>query len=156
MTEIATIDWFGRWGTLKTLLYFILVYLCVWYLNCYYLSIYENITVICEKIVFFYEICTQKCPFSSCSSCKQVQSCVMLLFYWSKVALHIQRDFHAFFAIWVHVQTKRLYTLYVKNMWFLIKSNLKGSFYNVITPVNECKHEPRFVLYIIIYSGTCH
>ena len=44
-----------------------------------------------------------------------------------------------------------VYTHCMKNMLFLIKSNQKGTFYHVITPVNEWKHESRFALYIIIY-----
>ena len=56
-----------------------------------------------------------------------------------------------------------VYTHCMKNMLFLIKSNQKGTFYHVITPVNEWKHESMFALYIIIYYcllseqvlGTC-
>ena len=44
-----------------------------------------------------------------------------------------------------------VYTHCMKNTLFLIKSNQKGTFYHVTTPVNEWKHESRFALYIIIY-----
>ena len=43
-----------------------------------------------------------------------------------------------------------VYTHCMKNTLFLIKSNQKGTFYHVVTPVNEWKHESRFALYIII------
>ena len=44
-----------------------------------------------------------------------------------------------------------VYTHCMKNTLFLIKSNQTGTFYHVITPVNEWKHESMFALYIIIY-----
>ena len=124
---------FGVWSTSISLLLFEYV---------------QNSTVICEKNWYFsmkfapktahFQAVTHVNRFKTVSCYSSIE--VMLLFTFSMTSmLSLPSEYKL-----------NVYTHCMKNTLFLIKSNQKGTFYHVITPVNEWKHESRFALYIII------
>ena len=109
----------------------------------------QNSTVICENNWYFsmkfapktahFQAVARVNRFKTVSCYSSIE--VMLLFTFSMTSmLSLPSEYRL-----------NVYTHCMKNMLFLIKSNQKGTFYHVITPVNEWKHESRFALYIIIY-----